>query len=323
MFFSQLSRVTAAKKSSSAMMKLLSGQTVLAHSRMAAFNQSNVLHKPSASYHDQMYHQWSQNPASVDSSWQKHFDGSSGVDVDAIVRAISSKGASEASIKEAHAVGTKVMSYIRAHMTNGHFVADLDPLQLQETYAEIGSQFNTTKAVHKDILDIANYGFAQEDLDKLFYIDLPQWGGLLAEKKEWTLRELRDKLHAAYCGKIGVEYMHIPDREQCNYIRKKIEMRQYDDMTTREREIILDRILMTDEFSNFISAKFNTMKRFGLEGCESLIPGLKAMMTTLKNGGAEKVVIGMPHRGRLSLLANVINKPLEVIFAEFQGQVPL
>jgi len=220
-------------------------------------------------------------------------------------------------------MGTKVMSYIRAHMTNGHFLADLDPLKLQEQYAEIGSQFNTAKDNHKDLLNISTYGFSQEDLDKSFYIDLPLWGGMLAKKKVWTLRELRDSLENAYCGKIGVEYMHIPDREQCNYIRKKIEMRQYDDMTPREREIILDRILMTDEFSNFIGTKFNTMKRFGLEGCESLIPGLKAAMTTLKNNGAEKVVIGMPHRGRLSLLANVINKPLEVIFAEFQGVVPL
>jgi len=79
----------------------------------------------------------------------------------------------------------------------------------------------------------------------------------------------------------------------------------------------LDRILWTDEFNQFISVKYNTMKRFGLEGCESFIPGMKVAMDAIVELGAEKAVIGMPHRGRLSLLANVIRKPLEVIFAEF------
>ena len=80
---------------------------------------------------------------------------------------------------------------------------------------------------------------------------------------------------------------------------------------------MLDRTLWTDEFSSFIGTKFNTMKRFGLEGCESMIPGLKAAMDTARENGGEKATIGMPHRGRLSLLANVIRKPLETIFAEF------
>lgn len=85
---------------------------------------------------------------------------------------------------------------------------------------------------------------------------------------------------------------------------------------------MLDRTLWTDEFSSFIGTKFNTMKRFGLEGCESMIPGLKASMDRIRELGGEKATIGMPHRGRLSLLANVLRKPLETIFAEFQGVLP-
>lgn len=81
-------------------------------------------------------------------------------------------------------------------------------------------------------------------------------------------------------------------------------------------------ILQADEFSNFIGVKFNTMKRFGLEGCESMIPGMKVALEACSENGGEKATIGMPHRGRLSLLANVVKKPLETIFAEFQGVVP-
>jgi 2-oxoglutarate dehydrogenase E1 component len=93
-------------------------------------------------------------------------------------------------------------------------------------------------------------------------------------------------------------------------------------MTPDEKKLILDRILWTDEFNQFIGTKFNTMKRFGLEGCESFIPGMKTIMDTIVETGAEKAIIGMPHRGRLSLLANVIRKPLETLFAEFQGTMP-
>jgi 2-oxoglutarate dehydrogenase E1 component len=85
---------------------------------------------------------------------------------------------------------------------------------------------------------------------------------------------------------------------------------------------MLDRILWTDEFATFIGTKFNTMKRFGLEGCESLIPGMKASMDELQAHGADKATIGMPHRGRLAVLANVLRKPLETIFAEFGGVMP-
>jgi len=129
-------------------------------------------------------------------------------------------------------------------------------------------------------------------------------------------------MEKAYCGKIGVEYMHIPSREQCNWIREKFEMRQFYPMTKEEKMLLLDRTYWTDEFAQFITVKFNTAKRFGLEGCEAFIPGLKSTMDALVQNGGEKTVIGMPHRGRLNLLANVVRKPLETIFAEFQGVMP-
>lgn len=87
--------------------------------------------------------------------------------------------------------------------------------------------------------------------------------------------------------------------------------------------ILLDRLFWTDEFAQFISVKFNTMKRFGLEGCDSFIAGMKVAMDSCVEFGAEKAVIGMPHRGRLNMLANVVRKPLKQLFAEFVGTVPL
>jgi 2-oxoglutarate dehydrogenase E1 component len=110
-------------------------------------------------------------------------------------------------------------------MSNGHFIADLDPLHLKEAYAEVGSNFGTSNADNEACLDYHSYGFTEQDLDKELYIDIPEWGGLLATKKNWTLRELHETLHNAYCGKIGIEYMHIPNRKVCNWIRDKIEMR--------------------------------------------------------------------------------------------------
>merc|ERR1712057_97018 len=100
--------------------------------------------------------------------------------------------------------------------------------------------------------------------------------------------------------------MHIPDRDQCNWLRDKFELRQYNPLDNETKIHVLDRLLWADGFASFIGEKFNTMKRFGLEGIETFIPGMKFLMDTLKDNGAEKVIIGMPHRGRLNVLANVV-----------------
>jgi 2-oxoglutarate dehydrogenase E1 component len=101
-----------------------------------------------------------------------------------------------------------------------------------------------------------------------------------------------------------------------------MEVTRFKPLTREEKLQVLDRIFWTDEFNQFIAQKYNTMKRFGLEGCESLIPGMKTAMDTLVNNGCENATIGMAHRGRLSMMANVLRKPLETIFAEFQGVMP-
>lgn len=136
------------------------------------------------------------------------------------------------------------------------------------------------------------------------------------------MRDLLEAYKTAYCSKIGVEFMHIPDREICNWIRTNFEGIQFNRLKKEDHIHLYERLNWSSQFGLFTSAKFNTMKRFGLEGCESFIPGFKVAVDTCVENGARKFIIGMPHRGRLSVLANVVRKPLETIFAEFQGIRP-
>jgi 2-oxoglutarate dehydrogenase E1 component len=105
--------------------------------------------------------------------------------------------------------------------------------------------------------------------------------------------------------------MHISSREQCNWIRDKFEGLQFESVPAANRILNLDRLFWADEFQNFLANKFNTTKRFGVEGCESFIPGLKVSFDSLVESGVSKVVIGIAHRGRMNILANVVRKPLE------------
>lgn len=107
-------------------------------------------------------------------------------------------------------------------MTHGHLLADVDPLQLQEHYKDEANFIRRFKIPHdslKALLDYKSYGFTENDLDREFYIDAPELAGILSRKKNWKLRDLIQAYKNSYCGKIGVEYMHIPDRLQCNWIR--------------------------------------------------------------------------------------------------------
>lgn len=121
---------------------------------------------------------------------------------------------------------TKIMLLVRAFMTHGHFLAKVDPLELYETYKHFptfAQKFKMPESSLINLLDYKTYGFTESDLDREFHVDAPELAGLLARKKNWKLRELIDSLKNAYCGKIGVEYMHIQDREEQNWIRNRFE----------------------------------------------------------------------------------------------------
>lgn len=116
--------------------------------------------------------------------------------------------------------------------------------------------------------------------------------------------------------------MHMPDREKCNWLRDRIELSTPFKFSAERKKMILDRLAWSDMFETFLANKYAAAKRFGLEGAESLIPGMKTLIDTAANEGVRSVVIGMPHRGRLNVLGNVVRKPLRQIFTEFGGKAP-
>lgn len=120
-------------------------------------------------------------------------------------------------------------------------------------------------------------------------------------------------------GAVGIQYVHIPDKDQCDWIRERVEIPKPWNYTIDEKRMILDRLMWSESFEKFIASKYPNEKRFGLEGCEALIPGMKALIDRSVEHGVKHVTLGMPHRGRLNVLANVIRKPTEAILNEFSG----
>ena len=134
-----------------------------------------------------------------------------------------------------------------------------------------------------------------------------------------TLREIIETCERLYCGPYGVEYIHIPDRDQCEWLRARIEVPDPYKYSVDDKRRILDRTIWSSSFEAFLATKYPNDKRFGLEGGESLIPGMKALIDRSVDYGVKDIVIGMPHRGRLNVLSNVVRKPNESIFSEFGG----
>jgi 2-oxoglutarate dehydrogenase E1 component len=134
-----------------------------------------------------------------------------------------------------------------------------------------------------------------------------------------TLRMLLDQLRKTYCGSLAVEYMHIGDTAKCNWIRERVEQPRWLEYDKEKKLHIFERLCFADTFESFMAFKFNTTKRFGLDGGEAIVPALKTAIDRASELGAHSFIIGMPHRGRLNILANVMRKPMEMIFSEFLG----
>ena len=185
----------------------------------------------------------------------------------------------------------------------GHLVADLDPL-------------DSTRAPHRD-LDPATYGLTLWDLDREFLT------GDLSGADHATLREILDTLRETYCGTIGVEYMYIADPERKEWLQHRMEStRNYPALDAASRRRVLEKLVEAESFERFLHTKYVGHKRFSLEGGEALIPLLDRILNDAALRGLREVVLGMPHRGRLNVLANTIGKPLSSIFAEFEGNDP-
>uniref|UniRef100_A0A2M4BBS8 oxoglutarate dehydrogenase (succinyl-transferring) n=1 Tax=Anopheles marajoara TaxID=58244 RepID=A0A2M4BBS8_9DIPT len=159
--------------------------------------------------------------------------------------------------------------------------------------------------------------FEEADMERVF--KLPSTTFIGGKEKFLPLREILGRLEKAYCNKIGVEFMFINSLEQCNWIRERFETPNIMNYSNDEKRLILARLTRATGFEAFLAKKFSSEKRFGLEGCEIMIPAMKEVIDVSTRLGVESIIMGMPHRGRLNVLANVCRKPLHQIFTQFAG----
>jgi 2-oxoglutarate dehydrogenase E1 component len=212
-------------------------------------------------------------------------------------------GKSEEDIRAAAWDTSRAFLLIRSYRIRGHLEADLDPLGL------------VRQAPHRE-LDPTTYGFSETDWDRPILIF-----GTLGLSEAATLRQIMDRLRKTYCGKIGVEYMHISDPDQKAWIQERIEhIENRTEFTVEGRRMILQRVVEAEGLERYLGVKFVGTKRFGLDGGESMIPGIEQILKRGAQLGIRDVVIGMPHRGRLNTLVHVLNKSYTALFSEFQGR---
>jgi 2-oxoglutarate dehydrogenase E1 component len=313
----------------------------------AAFTASSFLDGANADYVDQLAARHAADPNSVDPQWAEFFRalGDSELDakraangpswarpdwppqpVDELTGALTGEWPAPPA-KEAKAAGDKIaakaaeagvslsdqqlqravldsiraLMIIRAYRIRGHLAADLDPLGMAE------------KKTHPE-LDPASYGFTEADMDRPIFIDK------VLGLETASMRQIIDIVKRTYCGTFALQYMHISDPEQSSWLKERIEGYGKEIAFTREgRRAILNKLVEAEGYEKFLHVKYMGTKRFGLDGAEAVIPAMEAI---IKRGGAlgvKDIIVGMPHRGRLNILANVMQKPYRAIFHEFQG----
>ena len=310
------------------------------------FHASSFMQGHNAEYLEQMYARFANDPNAVDESWAEFFRqlGDTEIDVkreaegpswarrdwppvpsDDLTHALTGEWAeatgelqaagekikakaaetgvsvTDEQIKRAVLDSIRALMLIRAYRIRGHLVADLDPLGMRD------------QTTHPE-LDPRTYGFGDADMDRPIFID-----NVLGLQTA-SMRQIVEIVKRTYCGTFALQYMHISDPEQAAWLKERIEGYGKEIAFTREgRKAILNKLVEAEGFEKFLHVKYMGTKRFGLDGGEALIP---AMEQIIKRGGAlglKEIVIGMPHRGRLSVLANVMRKPYRAIFNEFQG----
>ncbi|WP_170385783.1 2-oxoglutarate dehydrogenase E1 component [Ruegeria atlantica] len=314
------------------------------HTPNSAFHASSFMQGHNAEYLEQLYAQYTKNPGAVDAAWaeffkamgdaspdvQKEAEGPSWartdwppmpaddltgaltgewaeIDAKAAGKKIKEKAAdkgvqvSEDQIKRAVLDSLRALMLIRAYRIRGHLAADLDPLGMRAA------------STHPE-LDPKTYGFTDADMDRPIFID-----NVLGLQMA-SMRQIVEIVKRTYCGTFALQYMHISNPEEAAWLKERIEGYGKEIAFTKEgRKAILNKMVEAEGFEKFLHVKYMGTKRFGLDGGEALIP---AMEQIIKRGGAlglSDIVIGMPHRGRLNILANVMGKPYRAIFNEFQG----
>ncbi|MGA9546398.1 MAG: 2-oxoglutarate dehydrogenase E1 component, partial [Rhodomicrobium sp.] len=308
-----------------------------------AFLRTSFLDGANAAYIEDLYERFQENPGSVTADWRAFFtdlkdrkervlaetagpswkpksselseDGDLlnafaadwGREEQEIVRKISVKAQEkgvEISRDEAFRAtreSVRALMLIRAYRVNGHLIGNLDPLRIAPVRP------------HPE-LDPASYGFTPADLDHQIYID-----NVLGLETA-SLRQIIEILRRTYCGTIGFEFMHISSPEQKLWIQERIEGPDKEvEFTVLGKKAILTKLIHAESVERFLDKKYTGTKRFGLEGAESAVPGLEQIIKRGGQLGVKEIVIGMPHRGRLNVLTNVMAKPFRALFHEFKG----
>ncbi|MCC6778726.1 MAG: 2-oxoglutarate dehydrogenase E1 component [Hyphomicrobiales bacterium] len=309
----------------------------------AAFARTSFLWGGNAAYLEDLYARYEADPKMVDAEWQAFFQGLKDERSDVVTAArgpswarlgwperprdelvaaldgdwaevgravadkIKARGQgtgielSAAEVQQATRDSIHALMLIRAYRARGHFHANLDPLGLEPPKTE-------------QELDLHHYGFGEADLDRRIFLDR------VLGLEFGTLRQILAILRRTYCETLGVEFMHISDPAQKSWLQERIEGPDKEISFTREgKRAILNKLIEAEGFEKFCDLKFTGTKRFGLDGGESMIPALEQI---IKRGGAlgvKDICIGMSHRGRLNVLAQVMGKPHRAIFHEFKG----
>ena len=311
----------------------------------AAFTASSFLDGANADYVDQLQARYAADPNSVDAGWAEFFRAMGDTEMDAkraatgpswarpdwppqpaddLTAALTGEWAAPV---EAKAAGKKIaakaadrgvnltegqleravidsiraLMIIRAYRIRGHLAADLDPLGLIES------------GTHPE-LDPVSYGFSESDMDRPIFIDN------VLGLTHASMRQIIDIVRRTYCGTFALQFMHISNPEQAGWLKERIEGYGKEIQFTREgRKAILNKLVEAEGYEKFLHVKYMGTKRFGLDGAEALIPAMEAIIKRGGQLGLKEIAIGMPHRGRLNVLANVLAKPYRAIFNEFQG----
>ena len=297
---------------------------------MSSAKDNNILEKTSFLYGnnsqfiEDLYSDYSNNPNGIPKEWREFFEGLN-EKKDLILKTTEGPSWAPKKVKkdkkllltnkkaqqilekptssiEAVKDSVKASMFIRAYRIRGHLKSNLDPLNLQK------------REEHKELMH-ETYGFGNKDLDKRIYVD----GSFGLESS--TIREITNLLKTTYCGTIGYEFMHMAEPEERFWIRERIEGKEKGiTFTENGKKAILNKLVESEGFEKFLHVKFVGTKRFGLDGAESLIPALEQIIKRGGHLGVKEVKIGMPHRGRLNVLANMMQKPFKAIFKEFFGE---
>lgn len=282
---------------------------------MKAWIESSHLAGGNASYIEEMYESYLDDPTSVSDDWRAAFDGLPKVDgvelehkhseIRAQFQELAKQSHQQVVVTQGGGDGkqVKVLQLINAYRFRGHQNANIDPLGLWQ------------RERVRD-LELSYHDLDKDDLDKEFNV-----GSFAAGKETMKLGDLHKALQQTYCGSIGAEYMHITNTEEKRWIQQRLESNFCQPAFSKEKKLeILKGLAAADGMEKYLGAKFPGAKRFSLEGGDALIPMLKELISRAGEFGTKEVVVGMAHRGRLNVLVNVLGKNPAVLFDEFAGK---